>query len=663
MCGIAGTFSPNGTSTQERLNVARLTLALEHRGPDGQGLKASTDTRVVFGHRRLAILDLNARANQPMAHPEADLLLVFNGEIFNFLELRKELAQLGHSFHTHSDTEVILAAWLSWGEAMQHRFNGMWALALYDGRTKTLFLSRDRHGIKPLFYTRHAGRLYFASEVQALEAMTEAALPLDGRVVQELLMGGLAHYGTELTYVEGIRSLPPGHSMSLEEDLLRPALKQWYHLTPVAVPEHFGDQAEVLRELLADACRLRLRTDVPLATCLSGGIDSCSIVGMLAGDYLGDSRFAGQYDHHSFTASFPGQYNDEQDAAYRMSRATGGRLEVVPILPPTGHDVEHYMAKTDGPMHAMAFYPIARLYEGIRERGIKVTLDGIGPDEMMGGYRPVEAALFSAVEMRDPAYFYDIYRTYAAQGESPIYSSKGHTRYIAQLVLKHVLKEKLGKLRRGAGVQLRRAGLLKPIGPMVQPMELPVVDGLEFVFKLPENGTALERTFHRDFFQQAMQTILQQYDRASMGFGVESRMPFMDYRLVEYIFSLPLKSKVGGGYTKRVLREAIKGVVPDFIRMNKVKIGFNAPHEVWLKDSLRDWALDTTRSEAFRNNPYFDPQAYTALLYRHLDGEKLTAPDLWRLWPPLHLIFWMEYRKQHAAKLAAKAERLVAEME
>lgn len=662
MCGIAGTFSPNGTSTQEQLNVAKLTLALEHRGPDGQGLRASADTRVVFGHRRLAILDLNARADQPMAHPEADLLLVFNGEIFNFIELRKELAQLGHSFHTDSDTEVILAAWLSWGEGMQHRFNGMWAIALYDGSRKTLFLSRDRHGIKPLFYTRHEGQLYFASEVQALEAMLHAERPLDGRVVTELLMGGFAHYGTEHTYLEGVLSLPPGHSITLDSDLQRPVLKQWYHLTPVPVPERFADQAEVLRELLVDACRLRLRTDVPLATCLSGGVDSCSIVGMLAGDSLSDSRFAGQYDHTSFTASFPGLYNDEQDAAWRMAKATGGSLQVIPILPPTGADVEHYMAKTDGPMHAMAFYPIAKLYEGIRERGIKVTLDGIGPDEMMGGYRPVEAALFSAVEMRDPAYFYDVYRTYAAQGESPIYSSRKHTRYIAKLVLRHVLLNEIGSIRKAAGRSLRRAGLLKPLGPVIQQMELPVVDGLEFVFKLPEEGTSLERTFHRDFFQQAMQTILQQYDRASMGSGVESRMPFMDYRLVEYVFSLPLKSKVGGGYTKRVLREAIKGVVPDFIRLNKVKIGFNAPHEVWLKDSLREWTMDMTQSAAFRQNSYFNADTYTALLNRHLTGEHLSTTELWRLWPPLHLIFWTEYRKKHAAKLAAKAEQMVAEM-
>ncbi|MEJ1932306.1 asparagine synthase (glutamine-hydrolyzing) [Nostoc sp. NIES-2111] len=654
MCGIAGVFSPYGTSTEQWSNIARLTFALKHRGPDGQGLQTSADTHVVFGHRRLAILDLHKRADQPMAHPVADLLLVFNGEIFNFLELRKELSQLGHTFHTDSDTEVILAAWLSWGEAMQHRFNGMWAIALYDGRKKTLFLSRDRHGVKPLFYTRYQGLFYFASEVQALDAMMEAERPLDHRVVQELLMGGFAHYGTELTYVEGVRSLPPGHSITLEDDLERPVLRQWYQLNPVAVPDRFEDQVQVLRALIADACRLRLRTDVPLATCLSGGVDSCSIVGMLAGNDFADDRFAGQYDHTSFTASFPGQYNDEQDAAWRMTKAAGGQLEVIPILPPTGADVEHYMARTDGPMHAMAFYPIAKLYEGIRARGIKVTLDGIGPDEMMGGYRPVEAAFFSAVEMRDPGYFYDVYRTYAAQGESPVYSSRRHTRHIAGLVLRHLLFEQLGRLRKGAGRQLRRAGLLKPIGPMIQPMELPVVPGLEFVFQLPETGTTLERTFHRDFFQQTMQTILQQYDRASMNSGVESRMPFMDYRLVEYIFSLPLKSKVGGGYTKRVLREAIKGLVPDDIRLNKVKIGFNAPHEVWLKDSLREWALDMTRSEAFRSNPYFDAEAYTTLLDKHLGGEKLSAPDMWRLWPPLHLIFWMEHRKRQAGKLTAK---------
>lgn len=625
MCGIAGVLGTADGQVQVE-SLQRLTALLSHRGPDGQGTWLSPCGRVGLGHTRLSILDLTSAASQPMLSSDGRYCLVFNGEIYNFVELAAELRQLGSVFRSRSDTEVLLEGYRHWQDRLWDRLNGMWAVAIHDCVTGHTVLCRDRFGVKPLFFLQQRGQpVIFASEATAIDRLLNGVLSPD---VQWLQQVGSADTDDRSCYSE-VRSLRAGELLTISPDgqLQR---KAWYRMQPVECPPTFAGQAERFRELLIDACRLRLRSDVPVATCLSGGLDSGSLVAVLHKYASADTRFAG-FNHRSFNAAFPGTPQDESVAATLLASGCGVQLDCHAISCPSPEELEKALQSCDGPMPCMAFYPIWQLYRCIRQQGIVVTLDGMGPDEYLGGYYIGEAALHGAWETRSISWFRDVRRTYAALYQHGPGQIATDTRAVLRTGLSR-LKRRM--LRRPA---LSGPGARFPIGPVGEQLE--------------ESGL-LQNTLARCLFHQVtacpLPYLLHQYDRCSMANGVESRFPFMDYRLLELAFSLPLQSRVGGGYTKRVLREAMAGTLPDAIRLNKRKTGFNSPFADWLKGPLRDWAGDLAASQAFRQSSFFDGPSLSRSI---LNGLSLPEANLreWDVWMPLHLTWWLQNKRSLVA--------------
>lgn len=623
MCGICGIWNLDGRPV-ERESIERMNSSIRHRGPDGDGYFFSHDKSLSLGHRRLSILDLTANGAQPMPDKSGRYTITFNGEIYNFLELRKELSAKGHQFYTESDTEVILAAYREWGEEMLHRFNGMWAFAIYDLEEESLFLARDRYGIKPLYYYHDGKQLLFASEVKAIETILEKRAEADTDVLRDLSTADFFYHGTNKTYLKNVRMLPGGNKITVKKRWWE--LKPWYKLQPREVPSSFEEQAEAFLPLLISACKLRLRSDVPLATCLSGGLDSGSITSLIHhfGQDNEENRF-NHFSHQSFLASFPNTVIDERIEAEKLAKLMGNKLEVVEVHTPSIAELEESMQACDGPMPALAFYPIWKLYQFIRSRNIKVTLDGQGPDEMLGGYRPIYPALRSAFDAHKYGWAVDIYRTYASQGKTKQFSSVAYANRAVLQLMKETIKGTLHEQRK----------------PIYKTKKYPLIPSRR---EKPFNSI-IENDLYSQFFTNPLPGILNQFDRCSMASGVECRMPFMDYRVVEYVFSLPIESKIGGGYTKRILRESLKGILPEYTRLNKKKIGFNAPIVEWYKGALREFMRDAMADKKFNDNPFFNGPAIRKSFEEFLKKESPEFDEAFKFWPSVHIIWWLNKNK------------------
>jgi asparagine synthase (glutamine-hydrolysing) len=617
MCGIAGIFGPL------YINPFPLT-ALKHRGPDAEGRWTDPNNKIWLGHTRLSILDLSEKGHQPMACVDGRYQIVFNGEIYNFLELKEELVNKGYRFRSDSDTEIIPAAYDCWGIECLHRFNGMWAFALWDRVRRELWLSRDRFGKKPLYYQQVAEDFIFSSEVKAIHRWLGKDAELDSDVIRSICAGKFEWHGTDRTYLRGVKSLPAGHWLVKSPKDVK--VGRWYQLFPkrIQVPTNLEDQATELRELIVDACRIRLRSDVPIATCLSGGVDSSSVTAVIhRGLPLKDERTATDF-HRVFCAAFPNTILDETNAASSLALSLGTDLAVCEVVPPTPDRLMEAIASCDGPMHALAFYPIWELYGKIAETGIKVTMDGQGPDEMMGGYiETVRSGLQTALLQGNLHWFRDLLRIYGRLGENRYRSSEAFVwselvrlaklplSRLKHLILRHTLQE--GKSS-------------EPVFTFAQPM--------------PRGLDPFKQELYRQFCQTQLPTIIQQYDRCSMAHGVECRMPFMDYRIVEFVFSLPNESRVGDGFTKRALRKAVEGLVPDRNRLKKIKIGFNAPMVEWFTGPLREFMLDTMGTAEFKQTQYFDGSTLGTQFERWLSNPKWDSA--WGFWPPVHFILWKD---------------------
>ena len=312
---------------------------------DADGIWLDNSTGLALGHRRLSIIDLSEAGKQPMSYGNDRYWITYNGEIYNYVELRIELEKKGHTFKTKTDTEVILASFAEWGAESVAKFNGMWAFAIYDSSKKQLFLSRDRYGIKPLYYYRAPSLFAFASEVKSLHGMLGHSHELNKAVLRNIAAGSFLNHGTEYTYLQNVFSLPAGFNAFVSFDGLRKT--EWYVLRKVAVPSALKEQSLALMELLTDACSLRLRSDVPVATCLSGGLDSGSITATIK-EIIDNIVITNTYTHRAFCAAFPGSPIDESKAAQKLADQFGSKLDIVLINPPSADELEAAMAACDG---------------------------------------------------------------------------------------------------------------------------------------------------------------------------------------------------------------------------------------------------------------------------------------------------------------------------
>ena len=596
MCGIVGVFKFDGSKVNEG-ELETLTTSLRHRGPDGSGIYLDKAKRIGLGHTRTSIFDISEAGNQPMSYSDERYWITFNGEIYNFIELRKELQSLGHIFKSDSDTEVVLAAYAQWGEQCQFKFNGDWAFAIWDNKEKNLFLSCDRFGTKPLYYIHHRNYFIFASELKAFMSLQSSSRP-DFDYGFFLWLG--KNRGCLNTFLKDVFLLPGGHQININQDNAF-TLKKWWstidHL--VEVPKTYEDQTAYFKELFFDACKIRLRSDVPIASCLSGGTDSSSIVSTIAKirkDYPCIERYS-EKTQNVFICEYIGDKNSETNFAKDVIF----NKDIVPTYLDidsstiTAEDLikaqfDHEWIDTES-IHA------SLLYKKMREKGIRASMDGNTPDETLGGYQSdLQIAIKEAVwPWSDKGRFEDLESIRKNITNNKIDQSK------YKLIIKILLGEKNYDYIRllsnkSAAIKSNEKNKYDLISKseLVYPQE-------DKIGKLDNFSSHLYRDFH--YYKTPFN--LQKFDKLSMAHGVLSRVPFIDPNLITYIFSLPSRAKIGGGYTKRILRDSMKNLVPDSVLHRKDKRGFTAPLN-WFEKNMKHYILDSLNSTNFLKSDIFD---------------------------------------------------------
>ena len=605
MCGIAGIINRAGNAVAQE-QISGITNLLAHRGPDGDGFWFSADRSAAFGHRRLAIIDPTARADQPMVSADGRDVLVYNGEIYNFLELRQELEAKGAMFRTESDTEVILAAWREWQEDMLPRFNGMWALAIYNTENGDLFLARDRFGIKPLLYAATSTQFLFASEQRALVRSKLFDASLDVDVARRLLLDPFGIEGSERTLCRQVRRLQGGY-YCLRQRQGQIALRRWWRTTDhlPKIPRAEAERVEQFRALFSDAVALRMRSDVPIGTCLSGGFDSSAVVCTMASHHragLGPRDSTSW--RHAFVASFPGAANDERPMAEEAAAWAGVTPTILPIGATDALDGLESILDDNDDVYIGLPSAAWLIYRELRRHHITVSLDGHGADELMGAY--LQEGQTTAFQLRNLL-------GYVASHSRLAGRSFDFLRAVALCA---------------KGQFFLRGGL----SDLPSPLALVADDD-----ELPGDWGPLNRRLYRMFHSTVLPTILRNFDRISMAHGIEVRMPFMDWRLVTYTMALPAESKSSGGYTKMIARRAMEGAMPESIRMGRRKVGFNSPMPEWLNGPLADWTKDLLDSEVPAFTEIVDEAALRKTVTALTDAKSWSWDAVGRIFPYLNM--------------------------
>jgi asparagine synthase (glutamine-hydrolysing) len=594
MCGIAGIYKFNKEPIDES-TLIRFTDSMLHRGPDGSGYELFDNETVGLGQRRLAILDLSEAGKQPMSYADQRYWITYNGEVFNFSDVKEELVKLNYGFKSNSDTEVILAAYIHWGKDCLNKFNGMWAFAIWDNQKKELFLSRDRFGIKPLYYIFIPEKLFaFASETRAFKFLDGFNRCFDEKLLQINVNDSYALEGIGYTPFKDIVQLLPGHYMIINQTATHQQ-KRWWHIDDHLhkdVPDNLDDQAAKFYELFRDACKIRLISDVPVATALSGGLDSTAVYStvydILKHDILDRTNPDNQ---RAFSAIFPGIPQNEKSYADKAVNFVGGKINYIETdYENLSRQIEKETELSDLIISA-PISSISSIYAGMKKNGITVSMDGHGVDEMLFGYRNMVYSLYldslSCGSVKQASnYSSTLINLYHNNKRNEV-----QKKFDAELLQKSTNEKKI--------VYKLKKLFVKPGENLYfHPIDLPSLSDKPYDFS---NELLDKRILYYEFFQNTLPALLRNFDRAGMMNSVEIRMPFMDWRLVTYVFSLPIQSKLGKGFTKLILREAMKGKMNEDLRTRTYKVGVASPVEFWFNGSLKTWVIDNIRDAKLKN--------------------------------------------------------------
>ncbi len=565
MCGIAGILSPNPEHTG-RQRLQAMADALAHRGPDGEGFWHNPSGIVGLAHRRLSILDLTDAAAQPM-HYLMRYSIVYNGEIYNYKELRKQLENSGHEFLSTGDTEVVLAAYAQYGEDCLKQFEGMFSFAIWDEKEQTLFCARDRFGEKPFYYFRQGEEFYFASEMKALWALGIGKETNRNMMGRYLVLGHVQNPSdSSETFYENIYSLPPGTFIKYNASTQRWDIQEYFFLRKeVSVSIKQADAVSITNTLLQNSVARCLRSDVPIGSSLSGGLDSSTIAAYVQALH--------QNSFQTFSAVFPGFDRDESAHIKQItSNFSLPNYAITPTAEGLVNDFEKLCWHQEEPFTSSSIYAQYKVYEKARAENVPVLLDGQGADEIFGGYiKYVHWHLQSLVSKS---------KFGAASKELSLFRKYGHKvpwgikNYVAAFLPAHTTmfleSREHKKLKNSlflneefaAGFVTDTYGIEKP------------------------TVTKLNDILHFNMVQMGLQELLRYADRNSMAHGVEVRLPFLNTALVKFIFSLPASCKIKDGYTKSLLRKTMQGKLPDSIVWRKDKVGFETPQKKWMQDPL-----------------------------------------------------------------------------
>jgi len=624
MCGIAGfveastVATPFGVESSGAL-VRRMCDVIRHRGPDDEG--TWVDEGVALGMRRLSIIDLST-GHQPIHNEDRSVWIVFNGEIYNFRELRTELELAGHRFYTATDTEVIVHAYEQWGQGAVGRLRGMFGLAIWDARSRTLLVARDRIGIKPMYYAQVSGRLYFGSELKSLLEAPDLPRDLDANALDHYL--SFLYTPRDGSIFKSVRKLPPGHLLTWTDG--RIAVKQYWQLP---VDETFRgseeDAVQHLRGVLGDAVRSHLMSDVPLGAFLSGGIDSSLVVGLMS--EFSSSRVK------TFSIGFNEPAFDELEHARRVAVHFGTDHHEFVVKPDGVSILDKLVSHFDEPFADSSAIPTWYVSEMAR-RHVTVVLSGDGGDELFGGYerylphpRVVAFDRYSPRALRRVAGIAAARLPHGTRGKN---------------FLRHVGRDDRG----------RYLDAIRFFGADEKPALLTVdaqraIDALD-----PE--TLLARRFERfsqlpwpsqmmrfDAETYLPEDVLTKVDRMSMAHSIESRVPLLDNEVIDFASTLPASLKIKNGRRKHVLKEVAATLLPRDI-LNRKKQGFGVPLGTWFRGNLRELFADTLLSPSSLQRGYFQPAFVRRIVDEHLAG---TRDHTLRLW---QLVVFEKWQQQYA---------------
>tara|TARA_B110000211_G_C14093199_1_gene560726 strand:- start:11049 stop:12857 length:1809 start_codon:yes stop_codon:yes gene_type:complete len=594
MCGILGTINFKTETSLIKKSLSNMA----HRGPDDSGI-SKCDDGVFFGHNRLSIIDLSENGRQPFISNCSNYTIAFNGEIYNYIELREELKKHGIFFKTSTDTEVLLEAYKFWGKECIRKLNGMWAILIWDNLKKQLFVSRDRLGQKPLFYAEIEGGYVFASEMKGIIPFLKEVIPSKNF---HILQKNITHYeSTKDCLISGIYRFPSSTNGIIKKNGKLEMSTYWNALEPSyrKTSRNYSEEVEEFNALLEDSCRLRLRCDVNVGTTLSGGLDSSSI---LAHNVLLSKKEKSKNGIEAFTASFKGSEIDESNYAADVINYLNVKGNFLDINPLENWDniIDSIYLTED--IYLTCPIPMLEIYKKIKSSGITVSIDGHGADELFGGY------FFSVQDL----------------------SLNGLTSFRTLKNVKDISYDSYASLfsqmPQKAFNRIAKRDLVGRYESLIDNDNFNKLDYFNKILYIQTHKTILP-------------TLLRNYDRYSMASGVEVRMPFLDYRMVEFAFQIGYNSKIRNGYTKTIVRDSMRGLIPDNVIERKDKIGFNSPMTNWMKNDLKEYFLDTISSQSFLNSSLINPKEVKKIIsdtifkpYSYRLGEEAWSkfsPYLW----------------------------------
>lgn len=641
MCGISGLID-----LQKSIDInllKNMTDIIKHRGPDDEGyylwspsqkcFAGGADTvglkelglrkiedvyeRFVlgFGHRRLSILDVSSRAHQPMSYKNK-YHIVHNGEIYNYIELREVLEQEGYSFSSQSDTEVILAAYAQWGEDCVKQFNGEWAFALWDEEKQVLFCSRDRFGVKPLYYYRDRERFSFSSEIKQI--LEDESVP---RVVEKETMYAYLSYNlidyNEKTFFKDIFALKPAHNMHIEIDAYGKIIKKVVEYRYWDLGDAGDSNAAIDKSVcdvgkkLNDSVKLRMRSDVEVGSCLSGGLDSSSIVTLACQHLETEGKTPSSFE--TFTSSFESNPEvDEREYSKMVVQASGCRENLVfPDIDTLQTDFEKMIWHQDQPFSSLSIFASWSVMKAAHHQGIKVLLDGQGGDEVLLGYRRFYVQLINS------------------------YLSKGQ-------FIKAIREYRQAVQNSNLTMRLLFAAYFYFTFPFMRKLNARLITG-RFINKRYKNGIKtkiwtpyfkrkdMRGLYQNDFFHYSIPPLVRYEDRTSMAFSIEARVPFLDYKFVEESVAVPIDQKIRTGWTKNLLREYMRDKMPKEVVYRKNKMGFDVPQKQWVEKLSVELEAQIFSSE-IRSRGLFDMQQIKSLFKRkkyHVMKWRFISVELW----------------------------------
>jgi len=602
MCGICGIINFDDKPVEES-KLLSMMRAMKHRGPDDEG--TFIDNNIGFGFVRLSIIDLSSNGHQPMADLSGQYTIVLNGEIYNYIELKQELVSKGYSFRSNSDTEVLLYSYIEWGEDCLNRLNGMFAFAIYSKKDRSVFLVRDRFGVKPIYYYQDNNTFVFCSEIPPILKVYNQKNEQNNQAIYDFLVYNRTDQ-SDTTFFKNINKLPHSHLIKIKGNKAEQI--KWYALKeklsqPSIIPEQYY-------EMLSSSIQLRLRSDVPVGVCLSGGIDSSTITSILQKKFQLN-------DIHTFSAVYgQGERGDETEYINEYKGILKNMHYTYPTAESLFSDQNALIKAHAEPFPTTAIYAQYKVMK-LAHGNVKVLLDGQGADEQLAGYH----------------YFFGYYFKELLEQFRWLKLMSEIKDYLINHKSTYGLKS-LGYLYLPFGIGSNIKEKNSAIHPQFKQQ---VGSSSENVNSLIYSNSLNDVLINH--FEYKLEHLLKWEDRNSMWFSIESRVPFLDYRLVEATLSQRSDIIINKGTTKALLRDAVKGIVPEKIRTRKDKIGFQTPEDHWFRnDFYKEFIFDIINSNSFKDRNIIDYKQADSLYRKHLNNEINISKDIWK-WINLELWF------------------------